>query len=250
MRVCPHCKAEVRGEWVPFPPRLAEKYGREGEVWFPPCTTECQKLDELHEWERELRSRKAASLLEKSEMPERLARCTLDSFDPSYSRSARRGLSAVEEYLRSWSEHRKEGRGLYLCGGVGSGKTHLAGGLAHDLIGREQVPTLFHTAPELLDRLRPSAANEGADWSSWAMNAELLVLDDLGAEKSTEWARERLFVLVNHRYRRSLPTVYTSNVGPKELAAHLGERTASRIVETSQFVLVDGPDCRVEKRRA
>lgn len=183
-------------------------------------------------------------------MPERLSQCTLDAFDPSFSLAARRGLAAARRYLDSWEKKREAGHGLYLCGGVGSGKTHLATGLARLLIEERHVPTLFHTAPELLDRLRPSEDGDREAWASWAMNAELLVLDDLGAEKSTVWSRERLFVLVNHRYRRSLPTIFTSNVGPKDLAAHLGERTASRIVETSEFVLVDGPDFRVETRRS
>jgi DNA replication protein DnaC len=248
-RKCPHCGAEISGEWVELPPALKEKYGRDGELWYPPCTPECEQKEDLRQWGHDVRRRKAESLLEKSEMPERLERCTLEAFDHTFSAAANRGVVAVERYFEEWEANREAGRGLYLCGGVGSGKTHLAAGLAQELIVKHHVPTLFHTAPELLDRLRPSEIGDRDEWASWAMNAELLVLDDLGAEKATEWARERLFVLVNHRYRRNLPTIYTSNIGPDRLAAHLGDRINSRIVETSEFVLVDGPDYRVETRR-
>lgn len=252
-RTCPDCGREIAGEWFAFPPALQRKYEREGVFWYPPCIPECQAKENLREWEHDVRQRKAASLLEKSEMPERLSRSTLAAFDETFSPAARRGLVAVERYLEAWEENREAGRGLYLCGDVGSGKTHLAAGMARTLIVKHHVPTLFHTAPELLDRLRPSSSvGEASDrdaWADWAMNAELLVLDDLGVEKPTEWALERLFVLVNHRYRRSLPTIYTSNLGPKDLATHLGDRTASRIVETSVFEMMKGPDFRVEARR-
>ena len=248
--VCPHCGAELAGEWVEFPPALQRKYGREGEFYFPSCTPQCRMKADIREWELDTRERTTARLLEKSEMPERLSRSTLDAFDPSFSPAARRGLADVERYLDAWEENRLEGRGLYLCGNIGSGKTHLAAGMAKVLIEKHHVPTLFHTAPELLDKMRPSDGEpEREAWAQWAMGAELLVLDDLGVEKPTEWVRERLFVLVNHRNRNSLPTVYTSNVGPKDLSTRLGERIASRIIETCEFVLMDGPDHRVEGRR-
>jgi DNA replication protein DnaC len=249
-RECEHCGREITGEWVPFPPALSAKYGRDGQWWFPPCSSECQAADEQLEWEQQTRARKTAALLEKSEMPERLSRSTLARFDPSFSPAAARGLAAVRDYLAAWKEMRQEGRGLYLVGGVGCGKTHLAAGMARVLMEEHYVPTLFHTAPGLLDRLRPSEDSDREAWAAWAMNAELLVLDDLGVEKATEWAKERLFVLVNHRYRRSLPTVYTSNLGPGELGRHLGERTLSRIAETCRFVELAGPDHRFARRRS
>lgn len=251
-RTCPHCGREIAEKWVPFPPALREKYGRDGQVWFPPCSTECERAEELAEWEGEVRRRRVEGLRGKSEIPERLSRSTLETFDPGFSEAAARGLAAVERYLGGWEANREAGRGLYLCGGYGSGKTHLAAGAAQRLISRG-VPTFFHTVPELLDRLRPSAGSASDDreaWMSAAMDAELLVLDDLGAENPTEWANERIFVIVNHRYRRDLPTIYTSNVRPNGLVARVGERTRSRIIETSGFVLMDGPDHRVEARRS
>ncbi|MCA1719509.1 MAG: hypothetical protein LC781_22695 [Actinobacteria bacterium] len=80
-------------------------------------------------------------------------------------------------------------------------------------------------------------------------NAELLVLDDLGSENATEWVRERIFVIVNHRYRAKLPTVFTSNIGPKDLAAQLGGRTASRIISMCDWISLEGEDYRETEAR-
>lgn len=249
-QTCPHCGRDIAGEWVPFPPALQKKYEREGEVWFPPCTPECEAKNDLWQWELDRRNARVRELLERSEIPERLSRASLDDFEHWFSPAARRGLDAVLDYVKGWEANREAGRGLYLCGSVGTGKTRLASMAALDLIRRKGVPTLFHTSPALLDRLRPSAGpDERQAWMGAATGAELLVLDDLGAEVPTDWTRERIFMLVNERNRRNVPTIYTSNVGPKELAGRLGERTASRIIETSDFVVMDGPDYRVESRR-
>lgn len=247
---CTHCGREIAGEWVPFPPALRKKYGREGQVWFPPCTPTCEARNDLRQWELDRRNERRRELLQRSEIPERLARSTFEGFEHWFSPAAERGLEAVTRYVGGWDANREMGKGLYLCGGVGTGKTRLAAATALELVRRRGVPILFHTAPTLLDRLRPSEGrDERAAWMSAATGAELLVLDDLGAENPSEWAQERIFVLVNERTRRSLPTIYTSNVGPKDLAGRVGERTRSRIVETSDFVLMDGPDYRVESRR-
>lgn len=248
--MCPHCGRDIPGEWVPFPPALQKKYGKEGQIWFPPCTTECEAKNDFREWELTQRNARRRELLERSEIPERLYRATLAEFEHWFSPAAKRGLDAVQTYIRDWDANREAGKGLYLCGPVGTGKTRLASAAALELIRRRGVPTLFHTAPTLLDRLRPSAGpDERQAWMSAASGAELLVLDDLGSEVPSDWTKERIFVLVNERNRRNVPTIYTSNVGPKDLAGRLGDRTASRIIETSDFVVMDGPDYRVESRR-
>src|SRR5262249_51929228 len=99
----------------------------------------------------------------------------------------------------------------------------------------------FITVPDLLTRLRQSYDRDGgAGGVGGASERELLddldgapvlVLDDLGAERATDWAVERLFGLLNRRHDWRRPTVLTSNLGPKPLAEHLGERIAWRVVE-------------------
>src|ERR687889_170434 len=151
------------------------------------------------------------------------------------------------EYLESWEENREAGNGLYFCGGVGTGKTHLAVAVMNELIRKKRVPSLFVTVPELLDNLREVYNKPGRNLDEWmdaVQNADLLILDDLGSERVTDWVRERIFVIVNHRYRESLPTIFTSNTGPKDLAQQLGERTASRIIAMCDWIALEGEDYR------
>jgi DNA replication protein DnaC len=169
------------------------------------------------------------------------------NFKPYFSPSAARAAEKVENYLKSWEENREFGKGLYFCGGVGTGKTHLAVAVMNELMQRKRVPSLFVTVPEFLDNLREAYMIPGRDLDEWmdtVKNADLLVLDDLGSERPTEWVRERLFVIVNHRYREVLPTLFTSNIGPRDLATQLGERTASRIIAMCDWISLEGDDYR------
>ncbi len=251
-RVCPHCGRELQAEWVEFPPGLQKKYGRPGEWYYRPCTSECENKNDQREWELARRDARVATLRERSGLSKRMKGYTLGNFRVIVSNTAARARMKVDEYLENWEENRETGRGLYFCGDVGTGKTHLAVAVMNELIARKRVPSLFVTLPELLDNLRGAYNDPGRNLDEWmdaVKNAELLVLDDLGSENATEWVRERIFVIVNHRYREKLPTVFTSNIGPKDLAAQLGGRTASRIISMCDWISLEGEDYRETEAR-
>jgi DNA replication protein DnaC len=246
-QVCPHCGRELTAEFFEFPPALQRKYGKPGEWYYHPCTPECEKKNERREWELMRRDARVGSLVEKSGLSKRLKSYTFSNFKPYVSPEAARAVERVEEYLGSWEENKEEGKGLYLCGGVGTGKTHLAVAVLNEVVRKKRVPSLFVTVPEFLDNLREAYNKPGRDLDEWmdaVQNADFLVLDDLGSERVTVWVRERIFVIVNHRYREQLPTVFTSNVGPKDLAELLGERTASRIIAMCEWIALEGDDYR------
>jgi DNA replication protein DnaC len=246
-KVCPHCGRELQAEWVEFPPALQGKYGKPGEWYYHPCTPECEKKNDQREWEHMRRDARVATLRNRSGLSKRMRGYTFANFKPYFSPSAARAAEKVENYLKSWEENREFGRGLYFCGGVGTGKTHLAVAVMNELMQRKRVPSLFVTVPEFLDNLREAYMIPGRDLDEWmdaVKNADLLVLDDLGAEKPNPWVRERLFVVVNHRYREALPTLFTSNIGPRDLATQLGERTASRIIAMCDWISLEGEDYR------
>jgi DNA replication protein DnaC len=246
-KVCPHCGRELQAEWVEFPRALQSKYGRPGEWYYHPCTPECEKKNDQREWEHMRRDARVATLRSRSGLSKRMRGYTFANFKPYVSPSAARATEKVETYIKSWEENRESGRGLYFCGGVGTGKTHLAVAVMNELMQRKRVPSLFVTVPEFLDNLREAYMIPGRDLDEWmeaVKNADLLVLDDLGAEKPNPWVRERLFVVVNHRYREALPTLFTSNIGPRDLATQLGERTASRIIAMCDWISLEGEDYR------
>lgn len=127
---------------------------------------------------------------------------------------------------------------LVFAGPSGSGKTHLAAAIANRLLERGNA-VLFVIVPDLLDRLRAAYhpdSESGFDTTfEQVRNAPVLVLDDLGAQSATEWAREKLFQIVNHRFNARLPTVVTTNVPLRRLDERLHTRLSdpslSRVYE-------------------
>lgn len=134
---------------------------------------------------------------------------------------------------------------LFLHGGCGVGKTHLAVAAAKE-ISEHNSNVIFSVVPDLLDHLR-AAFDPGAgvayDERFYAFrNAFLLVLDDLGTENTTPWAREKLFQIINHRYNERLPTIITSN----QDLTKLDERVVSRLLDRglTKDVEIDAEDYR------
>ena len=122
---------------------------------------------------------------------------------------------------------------LTLQGGFGAGKSHLAAAIAHRQIELGKL-AIFATVPDVLDHLRASY-RPGAEvqydelFARWKA-VPLLVLDDLGAESSTAWATEKLYQLIDHRYRELLPTVVTTNLHERALDPRVYDRLADRSV--------------------
>ncbi len=109
---------------------------------------------------------------------------------------------------------------LVLAGPSGCGKTHLAAAIATHCIENNH-PVFYITTPDLLDHLRstfsPSSEIPYDEFFEQVRNTPLLVLDDLGAQSSTPWAKEKLDQLLNHRFSHQLPTVIVSIVPIEEL---------------------------------
>ncbi|NDJ78319.1 MAG: ATP-binding protein [Chloroflexi bacterium] len=134
---------------------------------------------------------------------------------------------------------------LLFQGNYGSGKTHLAVAIANFRLALDER-VLFITAPDLLDHLRSTFA-PGAELDYDALfervrTFPLLVLDDLGAESPTEWAQEKLYQLINHRYMHRLATVFTTNVDLTRIEARIRSRLTDR--NLTQIVNMPLPDFR------
>lgn len=134
---------------------------------------------------------------------------------------------------------------MVLKGGYGCGKTHLAAAIGNRQLA-EGRPVLFINTPDLLDHLRATFSPESTvsydERFDQVRNSPLLILDDLGTQSNSEWAQEKLYQILNHRYNSRLPTIITTNL---ELEA-IEIRMRSRIVDPSltQIVHITAPDFR------
>lgn len=188
---------------------------------------------------RELQDANAESLHRLSNL-HMLSHLNFDTFDTS--------ISGVEDAYASALEYAQNpaGHWFFLFGPVGVGKTHLAAAIANYSMSSQKVSTYFDEVPDLLDHLRatfdPNLSTGYDERFQLIRDVGLLVLDDLGTENATPWAREKLYQIINHRYVEQLPTVITSNVDQKKV----DDRIMSRIRDhrLTHYVEIDADDYR------
>ena len=249
--ICPIC--EDSGLFLTIQP--------DGERYAQPCECRLQ--------------RQAARLLKKAAIPRRYEHCTLDSYEPDYGQ-ADQSLAAAYMMARNFVSGypvTTEGRGLLLTGDVGIGKTHLAVGILHALILEKGVRGLFCDYRELLKRIQesynPLVATTELQILAPVFEAEVLILDELGAQKPTDWVWDTVALILNTRYNDKRTTLITTNypnapaalaqqrtAGPgnamreETLGDRIGERMRSRLAEMCVEVKMRGNDFRQTVKRA
>ena len=142
-------------------------------------------------------------------------------------------------------------RGLYLYGKCGTGKTHVAYAIAN-YCHEKKLKTMFYSSTDLLREIKQDFDEDKkyvpSDQTNFAEILKfngLLIIDDIGSEKPTEWAIETLYAIINKRYEAVYPTIFTSNFTLEELAGRLGDRIVSRIAGSCEVVELQGKDRRL-----
>jgi DNA replication protein DnaC len=166
------------------------------------------------------------------------------------ARTAPDQIQAVRRYVRDIEQNLDAGRGLWIQGDVGTGKTTLAM-LVSKAAADAGRSIAIYSLPRLLNLLREAMDSEQGklDFLDRLTAVDLLHLDDLGAENRTDWVLEQLYSIVNARYEAERAIVATTNLMPDELSERLGARTVSRLVEICGDLLpLFGADRRREFR--
>jgi DNA replication protein DnaC len=155
----------------------------------------------------------------------------------------------VRSFCRNLDEHIPNGRGLWFMGDVGTGKTTLAMLVSKEALKRGYQVAIY-SVPRLLAEIRDTydaatGDRSYADFFAQLVEVDLLHLDDLGAERQTEWVLEQLYALVNERYEQERSIVVTTNLIETEaLEQQIGRRTVSRLMEMTDQLPLFGPDLR------
>ena len=158
---------------------------------------------------------------------------------------------SVPEQIRALCKSMGESRkGIYLHGSVGTGKTHFAYAIKkhHDKPETGRFAMLWNMTELLHDMRKDFDAPYGEKMrpeESIMAHKWLVIIDDVGAEKISDWVAETFYLIVNRRYEDMLPTIFTSNLNPQALADRIGDRTVSRIVEMCDVVEISGTDRRI-----
>ena len=166
------------------------------------------------------------------------------------ARTAPDQIRSVRRYVQSIEQNLDAGRGLWIQGDVGTGKTTLAMIVSKAAIDAGRSVAIY-SLPRLLNLLRESMDSEGGklDFIDRLTAVDLLHIDDLGAENRTDWVLEQLYSIVNARYEAERAIVATTNLMPDQLSDALGQRTVSRLVEIcGDLIPLYGEDRRHEFR--
>jgi len=183
----------------------------------------------------------AQRLKESSNLGARFMNRTFGNFEVRRDKNAYTKCLAYSNRENLFEDNRNS---LLIFGGYGTGKTHLAAAIANALIDRS-IPVLFGTYSDHLEHIREEFdRNAERRYLSMMKNTPMLVLDDVGKEKQTDWSNQIMFDVVNFRYEHKLPFILTTNMSEEGLGNYLGGAIYSRMCEMCTAVTTGGKDYR------
>jgi len=214
-----------------------------GDHWTecPQCTRikrdkRIKERDKQEAKERE--QRKWAAKIGSAAIPERFKNRTLESYVAKTS-GQQKALAFATEYAENFDLVLKQGRSAIFVGKVGTGKTHLAIGIALSIM-QQQRSALFVTVQRLIRRVKDSWHTKEETESQVVdvfASPDLLVLDEVGVQFGSEFEKQVLFDVLNTRYENRKPSILLSNIPKEQLSDYLGERVTDRLRENGGKVI-------------
>lgn len=215
-----------------------------------------QQIAEEEQCKREERKKeKIKNLFGNSGMSQRALNCSFDNYQPSFQNAE--ALKVCNEYIKDFDLiTRSERNGLFICGECGVGKSHIAFATANELI-KKGNSVIAMTMIDLLLKIK-SSYGYGVDNGSEERilkvyeDCSLLIIDDLGKEKPTDWVLQMIYSIVDRRYNALKPIIVTTNFTASELIKRFGDSSignaiVDRLFETCQYVPIGGESYRKRK---
>jgi DNA replication protein DnaC len=207
----------------------------------------------MNDWPKEYKKGQGKNMIDKIRkikrtIPARFYCKTFGNFDKKKNPG---GFDTCRSYAKNFIENLKSGRGLFITGTVGTGKTHLVVAIV-DYIARllkrkGSFKIIFVTAIDLLSEIKYSYdKNNTEDIINNFETCNLLIIDDLGIEKTTDWTHELFYKIIDSRYSNLLPVIITTNLTDIEIKDKLSERIISRIYEMCKGIKLAGKDYRLK----
>ena len=219
-----------------------------GTGWFPEYFDGIRRVERCECWRADV----AREMVTRARIPSRYRQCDFSTFITYPNEELVRTVKKAREFAATFPVVDK---GLIFIGPPGIGKTHLAVSVLKEVTEKNGVRGVYYDTRSLLSTIKstynPVTRASEADVLEEVMGAELLILDDLGAERLTDWVEETMNLIVNTRYNDRLPTVFTSNYegvpdrdNMESLLVRVGARMYSRLREMCDFLEFTGPDYR------
>jgi len=212
-------------------------------------------------------------LFEQAHIPKRYQKCDFSNFEVHHP-SHNHALKISKQFVKNYPV---QDVGLLFQGPCGVGKTHLAIAILNELTWKKSVPCYFFDFRELIRNIQNSYSTDSPMTESELLapvfNKNVMVLDELGARRTTPWVEETIFYIINHRYNNKKVTIFTSNYidsgeadedqrelyfkksgfdkkGEDTLVDRIGTRLRSRVYEMCKIVNIEGDDYRKKVKQA
>ena len=193
----------------------------------------------------EKKQQRVAEIMQNSGMKSRFKKRTFATFVVTTENTL-----AYQKALEFAENFEKQGKGLLFTGNIGTGKTHLAAAIANHLM-QNLYTVIFGNITDIISRIYDTYGKSSdvstMDIIQYLTSVDLLIIDDLGKEHTSENVRTLLYQIINALYEDEKLVVITTNLSGKELSEKIGPATVSRITEMTEPVIMQGHDWRLKR---